>query len=329
MPLFSEDNSLTVVFCNDGYTNPYHVEWLAGFETALAAYNNAFGDVQGYWRGASRVEDQLAQLEEELEKDVDILFVNAISSSAVRPLMIRAREKGIVWVSVHNYEKDADYNFLLGDLENGYNQGLALATYFNGSARIAIMLGARGMSSGEKRLQGIQDALSRYPGIQVLAQEPADWDTAKALRLAEKWYDRFPDLDAISAVTDSYLYPAMEVARDLGRDNLLFFGYDGDKAILERMKNNGPVKADVLLSATREGWNFVYLAYLIHKGFPVEKDYNFYTPLVLGEDSYRICRENGFPEDIKVFSVEQAMQLAEEGYIEYGPDAVRELLENQ
>lgn len=314
-----------IVFCNDGHTNPYHVEWLAGFENALSAYNDRFGGIEGYWKSASNLQDQLLQVNKEIETGVDILFVNAISVDAIKPLVRKAQQKGIIWVAVHNYVDTADYNFLLGDFENGYHQGMALATFFNGKAKVGIMGGTRGMPSGEDRLQGVLTALRKYSDIEVFAQEPADWNTAKALNIANEWLAKYSEIDAISVVTDTYIYPTMKIATYLQRDDILYFGYDGDKAILDIMKTTGVVKADILLGARREGWNFVQMAFRIANDIPVEKTYNFHTPLVLTEETYQRCLQNGFPADIEVYSVDEALEIVNSGAIEFGPDSIAEL----
>lgn len=322
-PQSNKQSSVTkIVFCNDGHTNPYHVEWLAGFEAALTAYNERFGGIEGYWCSSSNLEDQLKQIEKEIDKGVDIFFVNSISVDAMKPLVRKAQAKGTIWIAVHNYMDIADYNFLLGDVENGYHQGMALATYFNGKAKVGIMGGIRGMASGEDRVQGILNAFKLYPEIEVFAREPANWNTAKALNIANEWLVKYPDIDAISAVTDTYIYPTMQIAEYLDRQDILYFGYDGDKAILDIMKQDGVVKADILLGSRREGWNFMQMAYKIINNIPVEKVYNFHTPLVLSEATYKRCLANGFPTDIEVYSVEKALEVSANGAIEFGPDSV-------
>lgn len=316
--------STKIVFCNDGHTNPYHIEWLAGFEVALKAYDDKFGGITGYWKSSSNLEDQLVQVNKEIEKGVDILFVNAISVDAIKPLVVKAQQKGIIWVAVHNYLDIADYNFLLGDFENGYNQGLALATFFNGKAKVGIMSGIRGMASGEDRAQGVLTALREFPDIEVFAREPADWNTAKALNIADKWLSSDQDIDAISVVTDTYIYPTMKIAEYLDRGEILYFGHDGDKAILNIMKDTGVVKADILLGARREAWNFLHMAYKISQNMPVDKVYNFHTPLVLTDETYKQCLDNGFPKDIEVYNVDEALRVADSGALEFGPDSIVE-----
>ena len=61
------------------------------------------------------------------------------------------------------------------------------------------------------------------------------------------------------------MYPSIAIAQNSGRDDIHFYGYDGDIPIMQQMEG-GNVKADILLSGTREGWNFVQMAYRIHKG---------------------------------------------------------------
>ncbi len=325
LPFFTvaDTKPLTIVFSNDGHTNPYQVELLSSFENALEAYNKEFGNITGYWLSASRIEEQLEQINLEIEKGVDILFVNAMSVEAMTPLVQKAKEKGIIWVAVHNNMANADFNFVLGDYDNGYNQGMALGTYFNGHAKVAIMLGMRANQSGNNRRAGILNALQHYPNINIIAQEPADWSTSKAIEVGEKWFKHFENLDAISVVTDTYLYPVMAMAASLDYDKILFFGHDGDKQILNEMTGNGRVKADILLSATREGWNFVQLAYKIANNIPVEERYNFYTPLVLSPKTYAQCLKNGFFEDVEVVSPEQALALINLAIVEFGPQSVK------
>lgn len=322
--LLADPLPVKIVFSNDGHTNPYHVEWLSSFEAALTAYNKKFGGIDGHWISATRIEKQFEQINAEIDKGVDILFVNAMSVEALMPLVAKAQNKGIIWVAVHNNIEAANYNFVLGDFENGYNQGLALATYFNGKANVAVMLGMRANTSGEARQHGIVDALRKFPDINIVAQEPADWSISKALNVATKWYKQYPDLDAISVVTDTYLYPAIQVAEKIGLGNLTFFGHDGDKKILQEMKSSGRVKANILLSANREGWAFVQFAYKIIKNMPMEKNYNFHTPLVLSPETYATCIENGFPEDIEVYSIEQALKVSDNAEMEFGPDSIQQ-----
>ena len=316
-------SALDIVFINDGHVAPYHVAWLGGFEDAIEAYNDEFGNVTGRWLSAEgSLEKMIQQAETTINENPDVMFVNAINIEAFEPLVAKAQSEGIVWIAVHSPMESADYSFTLGDVVNGRNQGLAMCALSGGEPfQVGIMLGQAGNPSGEARRAGILEGLSTCDNVEVVAEQPADWDTVKAQSIAENWLTQFPDLAAISGVTDAYLYPSIAIAQNSGRE-LQFYGYDGDIPILQQMEG-GPVMADILLSGTREGWNFVQMAYRINEGETPEKVYDFFTPLVLTEENHNKALENGFPADIQVYYVDQALQVAEKGYLEFGPDSVK------
>ncbi|WP_171102074.1 sugar ABC transporter substrate-binding protein [Ruegeria sp. HKCCD7255] len=320
------DDALDIVFINDGHVAPYHVAWLSGFEDAIAAYDEAFDDVKvtGRWLSAEgSLEKMIQQAEVTINEKPDIMFVNAINVDAFEPLVTKAQAEGITWIAVHSPMDSADYSFTLGDVVNGTNQGMAMCALSGGEPyKVGIMLGQAGNPSGEARREGILKGISTCDNVEVVAEQPADWDTVKAQSIAENWLTQFPDLDAISGVTDGYMYPSIAIAANSGRDDLHFYGYDGDIPIMQQMEG-GNVKADILLSGTREGWNFVQMAYRIHKGETPDKVYDFFTPLVLSEENHKIALENGFPEDVQVYYVDQALEVAQNGYLEFGPDSVK------
>lgn len=316
-------SALDIVFINDGHVAPYHVAWLGGFEDAIEAYNKEFGNVTGRWLSAEgSLEKMIQQAEATINEKPDVMFVNAISPDAFEPLVAKAQADGITWIAVHSPMDSADYSFTLGDVVNGRNQGLAICALSGGEPyKIGIMLGQAGNPSGDARHAGILEGLEACDNVEVVGEQPADWDTVKAQSIAENWLTQFPDLNAISGVTDAYMYPSIAIAQNSGRD-LDFFGYDGDIPILQQMEG-GPVKADILLSGTREGWNFVQMAYQISQGETPEKVYDFFTPLVLSEENHKKALANGFPADIEVYYVDQALEVAEKGFLEFGPDSVK------
>lgn len=319
----STASALDIVFINDGHVAPYHVAWLGGFEDAIEAYNKEFGNVTGRWLSAEgSLEKMIQQTEATINEKPDVMFVNAISPDAFEPLVAKAQAEGITWIAVHSPMESADYSFTLGDVVNGRNQGLAICALSGGEPyKVGIMLGQAGNPSGDARHAGIIEGLSACDNVEVVAEQPADWDTVKAQSITENWLTQFPDLDAISGVTDGYMYPAIAIAQNSGRE-LDFFGYDGDIPIMQQMEG-GSVKADILLSGTREGWNFVQMAYRISKGETPDKVYDFFTPLVMSEANHKLALENGFPEDVQVYYVDQALEVAEKGFLEFGPDSVK------
>lgn len=318
--------ALDVVFINDGHVAPYHVSWLGGFDDAIESYNDEFGNVNGHWLSAEgSLEKMIQQIETTINEKPDIMFVNAMNADAIQPLIQKAKDKGITWVSVHSKIPGSNYNFLLGDVENGYNQGLAMCALSEGKPMtVGLMLGQAGNPSGDARRDGILKGVSTCNNVEIVAKQPADWDTVKAQSIAENWFTQYPELNAISGVTDAYLYPSIAIAQNNGKKNISFYGYDGDIPILKQMLvPNAQVKSDILLSGTREGWNMIQMAYRLDRGDKLEQDYNFFTPLVLSKENYKIALANGLPKDVIVYDVNKALEIAQKGYLEFGTDSVK------
>ena len=63
--------------------------------------------------------------------------------------------------------------------------------------------------------------------------------------------------------------------------------------------------------------------YLLDDGEAIVASLDFFTPLVLTEENHKKALENGFPKDTQVYYVDQALEVAEKGYLEFGPDSVK------
>ena len=159
----ADEGTLDIVFINDGHVAPYHVAWLSGFDDAIAAYDEAFPDLEvtGRWLSAEgSLERMIQQVEVTINENPDIMYVNAINVDAFEPLVARAQEQGIVWIAVHSPMDSADYSFTLGDVTNGRNQGMAMCALSGGEPfQVGIMLGQAGNPSGEARRAGILEGI--------------------------------------------------------------------------------------------------------------------------------------------------------------------------
>ena len=65
--------------------------------------------------------------------------------------------------------------------------------------KVAYIMGKLGTSAQIDRRAGLMEALKKYPDIQILQAQSADWDNAKALAVTQDFLSRYPkgSLDAI------------------------------------------------------------------------------------------------------------------------------------
>ena len=80
-----------------------------------------------------------------------------------------------------------------------------------------------------ERLQGLKNALKDYPDVELLAAEPADWDTQKANQVMSGFLTRFGDeITGVHCANDTIAYGVLEALRAEGIEDMPIVSYDGN-----------------------------------------------------------------------------------------------------
>ncbi len=89
------------------------------------------------------------------------------------------------------------------------------------------------------RNQAIYDVAAKYPGINVIDSQPADWNRQKALTVMENYLQRYDRIDGLITTDDDVLIGAMQAYDESGRTDLrAAIGGAGDKNIIEMIIND-------------------------------------------------------------------------------------------
>jgi ribose transport system substrate-binding protein len=124
-----------------------------------------------------------------------------------------------------------------------------------GAGKIAHIGGAPGHTGAQARGQGFYNIVNRYPDIEVVDDQPADWDVAKAAQLTEAVLNRHPDLKGIFADNDDMALAARQVVENAGLGDQVFVGgVDAMQPAIQAVAD-GKLVATARNSATRiHGW---------------------------------------------------------------------------
>ncbi|MHC1781768.1 MAG: sugar-binding protein [Anaerolineaceae bacterium] len=76
-----------------------------------------------------------------------------------------------------------------------------LAKILDGKGKVAILTGSLTALNAQQRVKGFRDVMAKYPGIEIVAEEPTDDDAARSLSVAESLLQAHPDLAAFYGVT--------------------------------------------------------------------------------------------------------------------------------
>jgi ribose transport system substrate-binding protein len=119
------------------------------------------------------------------------------------------------------------HTFLAPDNEfMGASVTQALVNAINGEGTIVMTQGALGHTGAQGRARGFKSVISKFPKVQVLDEQPADWDVTKAARIWEGLLTKYPKIDAAFFHNDDMALAASKVMQAKGRTETKIGGVD-------------------------------------------------------------------------------------------------------
>lgn len=119
------------------------------------------------------------------------------------------------------------HTFLAPDNEfMGASVTQALVNAINGEGTIVMTQGALGHTGAQGRAKGFHSVISKFPKIQVLDEQPADWDVTKVARIWEALLTKYPKIDAAFFHNDDMALAASKVMQAKGRSETKIGGVD-------------------------------------------------------------------------------------------------------
>lgn len=130
-----------------------------------------------------------------------------------------------------------------------------LADLMGGAGKISHIGGQPGHTGAQARGQGFMNIVGKYADIEVVDDQPADWNVETAAQLTEAVLNRHPDLKAIFADNDDMALAGRQVVENAGLgDQVIVGGVDAMPSALEAIASGGLV-ATARNSANRiHGW---------------------------------------------------------------------------
>ncbi|MBN1963688.1 MAG: sugar ABC transporter substrate-binding protein [Anaerolineae bacterium] len=133
-----------------------------------------------------------------------------------------------------------------------------LVEKMGGAGKISHIGGQPGHTGAQARGQGFYNVVNQYPDIEVVDDQPGDWDVSRAADLTESVLNRHPDLAAIFADNDDMALAARQVVDNAGLSEQVFVGgVDAMPPAIEAVRD-GRLVATARNSATRiHSWGVI------------------------------------------------------------------------
>lgn len=172
---------------------------------------------------------QSNQLNNAATTGASVVIVNPTDSDAVVPAVEALNNADIPVIAVDRSSNGGDIaSFVASDNVAGGRQAAdALAEAIGEEGDILVLQGVSGSSSSRDRGQGFAEGIAEYPGINVVAQQTANFDRGEGLDVATNLLQAHPDVEAIFAENDEMALGAIEALGNRAGSEVTVVGFDG------------------------------------------------------------------------------------------------------
>jgi ribose transport system substrate-binding protein len=198
---------------------------------------------------------QVNQIQDFISRQVQaIIYIPAGATAAGVPVKA-AEQANIPVVAVDRNAPDAPAKtFIATDsVAAARTLGDWVVEQSGGQGQLAILQGQIGTTPQVDRQTGFEEALQDAPGIEVVAQQPADWAQDKAFSVAQDMLQANPDINIMWGQADAMaLGAAQAVSVSNVPQDVLIVGFDGDVAGIQAVKD-GTVDATMVQQTQEMG----------------------------------------------------------------------------
>ena len=217
---------------------------------------------------------QIEQIESFIAQKVDVIILNPCEYEASSPAVTRALAANIPIVNVNSATKVQPTAFVgSNDVESGRIAMKFIAEKLGGKGNIVMIQGLNGQAAQIQREQGAKEIMEEFPGLNMIAQQTAEWDRSKSMDLMQNWIQSYgTKINAVFAHNDEMGLGAVKALQDAGMKNkVIVVSIDAIADALQAVKK-GDLDATVFQDARKQGAGAIETAFKIAQGQKVEKE---------------------------------------------------------
>ncbi|MFF6985716.1 substrate-binding domain-containing protein [Streptomyces sp. NPDC010273] len=197
---------------------------------------------------------QANQLQNFTSSNYGAIIVNPVDSDAASNSVKAADKAKIPVIAVDRGVNKAAVDTLVAsdNIAGGELAAKTVAEKLGGTGKIVILQGQAGTSAARERAEGFAKGLKAYPGIKVLAQQPADFDRTKGLDVMSNLLQAHPDVQGVIAANDEMALGAIKALGSKAGKSVSVVGFDGTPDGLTAVKQ-GTLYASVAQQPSQLG----------------------------------------------------------------------------
>lgn len=235
--------------------------------------------------------------------DIDGIIVDPLDPMALVKSIEEIHDAHCPIILFNNAAETTKYTSFVSDdpWTYGTQGGEWLANYLQGKGRILFFRGLKAYPIDDGRSGGALSVFEKYPDIEILAIEYADWSYDKAKTIFLDMVAAHPEFDGIYSVGGQMSLAIIDGMVELGLDpgKYAHASEDQNGFLMKAIEHGIPAFASCHPSITSA--ISVRLMEMLLQGYPVPKVYFFPTPVITSEQFKTYVRPNA-PEGIFVYT---------------------------
>jgi len=218
---------LRAAFSNAGL----QATWCAQGKQAAEFWGSLFNVEVTWFDGELSAPKQRSAIDTMATQDWDFVAIQAFGIGTLTDPVKQMIDRGIPVIDMDTLiaplEEINVHSFLAPDNEfMGASVTQALVDAMGGEGAIVMTQGALGHTGAQGRARGFKSVVEKFPNIEVLDEQPADWDVTKATRIWDSLLTKHDNIKAAFFHNDDMALAAQNVMKARGREDIIVGGVD-------------------------------------------------------------------------------------------------------
>ncbi|HEX4171090.1 MAG TPA: sugar ABC transporter substrate-binding protein, partial [Acetobacteraceae bacterium] len=221
------EKPLKAAFSNAGL----QATWCAQGKLAAEYWGKLFNVEVTWFDGELAAQKQRAAIDNLASQKWDFVAIQAFGIGTLTAPVNKLIDAGTPVIDMDTLIAPLDtinvHSFLAPDNEfMGASVTQALVDSIEGDGTMIMTQGALGHTGAQGRARGFQSVVKKYPEIEVLDTQPADWDVTKVARIWETLLTKYPKISAAYFHNDDMALAAYNVMKAHNRTEIKLGGCD-------------------------------------------------------------------------------------------------------
>ncbi len=215
---------------------------------------------------------QLSGVENFVSAGYDGVIIKPYDSEGCAPIVASCKSAGIPIVAFNNNMTAEADSYVGSDHKySGELEAEAVAEALGGKGKVVVLQGTMQHQAAIDRWEGVQEVLAKYPDIEIVDAQDANWLRDEAVTKTENWLNSGLKFDAIIATCAEMAVGSVLALKNSGyeKGEIVVGSIDGLQESLEMLKE-GWICCDIYQNGNGQGYKAMETVYQLLKGEKVE-----------------------------------------------------------